>query len=222
MSIYQIRKEWTSEEEMTLLELVTENGRKWSLISKKLIGRNEHTVKNRYISILRFLKKKGIVVNPNNFQEVLDAFRKVKDDSHPIKIESFSVPAESRKIISKTSKNLEEKEEISCINVKKEMALENPNLHKKIKENLDNQLQKNNGSKSNDQIPAAMDIENNFLGFSNLSGMNPNQFLNDNFFYEQYLKSSLFFRDQIFMEMLADITFQNHLNPFLYSNANES
>ena len=209
---------------MTLLELVTENGRKWSLISKKLVGRNEHTVKNRYISILRFLKKKGTIVNPNNFQEVLDAFRNVKVDSHPIKMESFRPSIESRKNVAKNFKITEEKKEITEINVKKEMTAEPPILPQKLKENLDNQFQQNNGSKSQDQIPAAMNIENNFnfLGPYNLSGVNPNQFFNDNFFYEQYLKSSLFFRDQILMEMLADITFQNHLNPFRYSNTNES
>lgn len=63
---------------MTLLELIVKNGRKWALISKFLPGRNEHTVKNRYISILRFLKKKDKKVNPNNFQEVFDAFKQVK------------------------------------------------------------------------------------------------------------------------------------------------
>lgn len=204
---------------MTLLELVTENGRKWSLISKKLVGRNEHTVKNRYISILRFLKKRGTIVNPNNFHEVLDAFRKAKVDSHPIKMESLPPPVESRKNLSKNFKRTEEKKK-NPHNVKKEMAVEPPILPQKL---LDNQFQQSNASKSQNQIPAAMEIENNFLGgSSNLNGVNPNQFFNDNFFYEQYLKSSLFFRDQILMEMLADITFQNHLNPFLYSNANES
>ena len=206
---------------MNLLELVTENGRKWSLISKKLVGRNEHTVKNRYISILRFLKKKGTIVNPNNFQEVLDAFRKVKVDSHPIKVEFFPPHAESRKTLSKNSKSTEEKDQIPFINVKKEMGFEPPRPQR-INENLDNQFQSSNGSESKEQIPAAMDIENNLLGTSNLSGVNQNPFVNDNFFYEIYLKSSLFFRDQILLEMLADISFQNHLNPFLYSNANEN
>ena len=195
---------------MTLLELITDNGRKWSLISKKLVGRNEHTVKNRYISILRFLKKKGTIVNPNNFQEVLDAFRKVKVDSHPIKVEFFPPHAESRKTLSKNSKNTEEKDQIPFIRPQR------------INENLDNQFQPSNGSESKERIHAAMDIENNLLGTSNLSGVNQNPFVNDNFFYEIYLKSSLFFRDQILLEMLADISFQNHLNPFLYSNANEN
>ena len=65
---------------MTLLELIVKNGRKWALISKFLTGRNEHSVKNRYISILRFLKKKGKKVNPNHFQEVLDAFKQVQKE----------------------------------------------------------------------------------------------------------------------------------------------
>ena len=69
------------------------NGRKWALISKIITGRNEHTVKNKYISILRLLKKHGKVVNSNDFQEVLDTFnlfKRVQLDLHPNKIEEIS------------------------------------------------------------------------------------------------------------------------------------
>lgn len=79
------RKEWALEEDLNLLDLIVKNGRKWSLISKSLPGRNEHTVKNRFVSILRFLKKKGKVINPNNFQDVLDTFKKVKEPNSPKK-----------------------------------------------------------------------------------------------------------------------------------------
>ena len=65
------------------------NGRKWALISKILTGRNEHAVKNKYISILRFLKKYGKIVNPNDFQEVLDTFKRVQLDLNPNKMEEI-------------------------------------------------------------------------------------------------------------------------------------
>ena len=87
------RKDWNFEEEIKLLELMVSNGRKWALISKIITGRNEHTVKNKYISILRLLKKHGKVVNSNDFQEVLDTFnlfKRVQLDLHPNKIEEIS------------------------------------------------------------------------------------------------------------------------------------
>lgn len=64
---------------MILLEQIVKNGRKWSLISKSLPGRNEHTVKNHFVSILRLLKKRGKVINPNNFQDVWDTFKRLKE-----------------------------------------------------------------------------------------------------------------------------------------------
>ena len=70
---------------MILLDLIVKNGRKWSLISKSLPGRNEHTVKNHFVSILRLLKKRGKVVNPNNFQDVLDTFKRLKESGSPKK-----------------------------------------------------------------------------------------------------------------------------------------
>lgn len=77
------RKEWTLEEEIHLLELVVKNGRKWSLISKILIGRNEHRIKNQYISILRLLKRNGQKLNPNKFQDVLDSYKILKKSQTP-------------------------------------------------------------------------------------------------------------------------------------------
>ena len=59
------------------------NGRKWSLISKTLIGRNEHIIKNQYISILRFLRRNDQKVNPIKFQEVLYSYNKLKTSQTP-------------------------------------------------------------------------------------------------------------------------------------------
>ena len=70
---------------MILLDQIVKNGRKWSVISKTLPGRNEHTVKNRFVSILRFLKKKGKFINPNNFQDVLDTYKRLKESNSPKK-----------------------------------------------------------------------------------------------------------------------------------------
>lgn len=58
-------------------------------------GRNEHMVKNRFISILRSLKKQGGIFNPNNPDEVFNEFKKVKFELDSIKIEQ--IPTESKK-----------------------------------------------------------------------------------------------------------------------------
>lgn len=77
--------------------MIAENGRKWSSFAKILKGRNEHSVKNRYLSILRFLKKKGIKVNPNNFQEILTLFKATKIE--------LGSPTKKIKLDSKESRN---------------------------------------------------------------------------------------------------------------------
>lgn len=41
-------------------------------------GRNEHTLKNHFISILRFVKRNAMNVKPGDFQDVLDKFRNLK------------------------------------------------------------------------------------------------------------------------------------------------
>ena len=44
---------WTEEEDMELLQTVSELGRAWSLVAKKFAGRTDVTVKNRYKLLMR-------------------------------------------------------------------------------------------------------------------------------------------------------------------------
>ncbi|CAD8044212.1 unnamed protein product [Paramecium primaurelia] len=46
------KSSWTDREDIQLLSLVIENGKKWSMISKYLDGRTENQVKNRFKSLL--------------------------------------------------------------------------------------------------------------------------------------------------------------------------
>lgn len=49
-----IRKEkWSPEEDMKLLKYYQECGSKWSVIAKLMRNRNEHMVKNRFVSLKR-------------------------------------------------------------------------------------------------------------------------------------------------------------------------
>jgi hypothetical protein len=49
--------EWSLEEDSTLLEYVLEIGKKWSAISKCMKNRTEHSVKNRFKSLIKRYKK---------------------------------------------------------------------------------------------------------------------------------------------------------------------
>jgi hypothetical protein len=57
------KEEWSREEDTALLTYVMQMGKRWSQISKLLVGRNENTVKNRYNSLLR--KVKNVTYNDN-------------------------------------------------------------------------------------------------------------------------------------------------------------
>ena len=191
--------------------MIIKNGRKWSLISKRITGRNEHNVKNRYISILRFLKKNGKIVNSNNFQEVLETFKNVKVELQPL--EKNSIPKETQIVFTPDTA------QFPYINFKKEMDIEPVNLPKllpNINTNLENPPQNPNASGSQNITFQELKIEANYLQNPNLYP-NPSQI-----FYEEFIKSSLFFRDQILMEMLADNSLQNHFNWLLYPKTNEN
>ena len=46
------RRQWTVEEDICLLVESLRAENKWSVVAKKLVGRTQHAVKNRYICIL--------------------------------------------------------------------------------------------------------------------------------------------------------------------------
>ena len=126
------------EEDLFLLETVAKNGRKWATISKILIGRNEHIVKNRYISILRYMKKKGQQINPNNFQEVLDTYKKLKFElgspTKKLKFNEITTENLTTKIflqLDEPIENLHKEENIATKN--KTDFLDSPNLSEKSK-----------------------------------------------------------------------------------------
>lgn len=51
------RGEWKAEEDRKLLELVLDLGKKWSGIAKQLKTRTEHSVKNRFRSLIKKFSK---------------------------------------------------------------------------------------------------------------------------------------------------------------------
>ena len=53
-----LSKEWTREDDLTLLESVTKEGKRWALISSFLNHtKNEHMIKNRFYSLLKKAQK---------------------------------------------------------------------------------------------------------------------------------------------------------------------
>ena len=50
--VYLRRRDWTFEEDIKLLAESLKNPKKWSVIAKKIPGRTQHNVKNRFIVLL--------------------------------------------------------------------------------------------------------------------------------------------------------------------------
>jgi hypothetical protein len=52
------KTDWTPEEDLELFTLILQHGCRWALISRELNGiRSEHSVKNRYNSLMKTMKK---------------------------------------------------------------------------------------------------------------------------------------------------------------------
>ena len=69
---------------MFLLENIKQLGKKWADISKKMPGRNENYVKNRFTSLFRSVKntkENGKKINPNNIEAVVEAIKKTLSEA---------------------------------------------------------------------------------------------------------------------------------------------
>ena len=54
------KEDWDEEEDRELARLAEESGKKWSKIAKVLdYQRNEHGLKNRFMSLMKRMKKEG-------------------------------------------------------------------------------------------------------------------------------------------------------------------
>jgi len=71
------RQEWSTKDDIFLLECIEEVGKKWSQVAKRLPGRTENSIKNRYNSLIRIEKRKYLEENKEredlNFSSALSA-----------------------------------------------------------------------------------------------------------------------------------------------------
>ena len=72
---FKKRENWTFDEDLMILEAIRRMGKKWSWISKQLKGRHENAVKNRYISIIRSLKRNNKQIDLNDIDIIIESFR---------------------------------------------------------------------------------------------------------------------------------------------------
>lgn len=175
-----------------------------------LNGRNEHIVKNKFISVLRFLKKQGQSVNPNNFQQILETFKTLKSELHPSKTDPISN-------LPKTE-IFEENGDIALISAQNEINMNfqeapSPLLFQvpKIKnESFEDFFQKIMSQDINLREP---DNEKEYL-----TSFNDHRRFSFELENNSQKMNYLQFSDQIPMEFLFNAHFRN---PFSYSNTNE-
>lgn len=65
------RGEWSEEEDIKLLELITRLEKKWSQISRKMAGRNEYSVKNRFYYIMKTCKMDAFTSTYEDLNELV-------------------------------------------------------------------------------------------------------------------------------------------------------
>jgi len=90
------RKEWTTKEDIRLVETVLVIGKKWSQVSKFLKGRTENSVKNRYSSLMKKEKK----------EQFLTQERLIIPEDEPKQIESAKLCNSQIPEVMKEEKNI--------------------------------------------------------------------------------------------------------------------
>ena len=76
---YKNRGNWTLIEDMEILNFAKENGSKWSVLSKIMVVRTEHSVKNRFFTLIssylslpvKKIKKQVDYLNKNLIEETI-------------------------------------------------------------------------------------------------------------------------------------------------------
>ncbi|KAM3134401.1 hypothetical protein pb186bvf_013514 [Paramecium bursaria] len=75
--------EWSKQEQLQLLQFVQEMGKRWSLISKRIVGRTENQVKNQYNSIMNAYRRQNQLDNEDLALNKLLAQLQGKDYDEP-------------------------------------------------------------------------------------------------------------------------------------------
>ena len=78
------------------MEKIVEFGKKWSKISKLLKGRHENAVKNRYISIIRSLRKTEKAYIFSDINNVLEIYKNQHNEMKEGKFESNTMELDSK------------------------------------------------------------------------------------------------------------------------------
>eukprot|EP00826_Nyctotherus_ovalis_P006490 TRINITY_DN1154_c0_g1_i30.p1 TRINITY_DN1154_c0_g1~~TRINITY_DN1154_c0_g1_i30.p1 ORF type:complete len:331 (+),score=74.69 TRINITY_DN1154_c0_g1_i30:479-1471(+) len=105
----EINKEkWTDEEDIILLEGKLDYGNKWVELRKKLKGRSENSIKNRYNTLYKHYFNKNKVVTVDNVNGALEAAIKEKTDDR----EWIKILLEQKKNKSKNLESTSNREEL--------------------------------------------------------------------------------------------------------------
>lgn len=101
------RKEWTDEEDIILLHAQLDCGNKWVEIAKRLKGRGENSIKNRYNTLHKKYLDENRTVTIENINTALEAMTKNKyEDSNWINklLEQKQKKVEEAKALNKSDR----------------------------------------------------------------------------------------------------------------------
>lgn len=224
------RVQWSMDEDLKILRFVMENGKKWAVLSRIMENRNEDSIRNRFIKLIKSYRKKE-KLNKNSpkkkfqrkiFSKLLIELDKQKADEENKIIEHQ---------ISNLGKKRQREQAFEIDQVVKEQAVsgvkpntteqkqEDPNNNRKVAK-FEEISKKKNLSKEEIQYPETK-IEQNITVVNNFANINTNQNHMGQILGQMEVLKSQIFQQEIMMQyiqlMISSLIWNSSINNTIIS-----
>ena len=227
------RVQWSIDEDLKILRFVMENGKKWAVLSRIMENRNEDSIRNRFIKLIKSYRKKE-KLNKNSpkkkiqrkiFSKLLIELDKQRlDEENKIIEGQISNLGKKRQREQALEKDQVNEQAVSGVkpNMTKQKE-EDPNINRKVA--TFQEISKNkNLSKGEIQFPEAK-IEHNMTVVNRFANLNTNQNQDQNHMGEivgqmEFLKNQIF-QQEIMMQhiqlMISSLLWNSTINNSIIS-----